>query len=240
MRKRVSLKEKSTIVPFLNLTLDETSSVPLYRQLYASILRAILTGQLVAGTKLPSTRHMAIELGVSRNTVLIAFEQLLAEGYLESKARSGTFVTHSLPDEAFEVSSKKTNDILDRSMRIRPLSQRSQILTTVPIHSLGKSDRSEAFRPGFPALDAFPLHIWSKLVARHWRRPPRTMLDYGDPAGYHPLRQAIADYLAAVRGVRCEPEQVLVVAGAQQALDLAIRVALDPKDVGCIEEPSKL
>ncbi|MCA1633812.1 MAG: PLP-dependent aminotransferase family protein [Acidobacteria bacterium] len=233
------MSKLSTAMPFAAAALDARSSVALYRQLYDGIRRAILAGQLKAGTRLPSTRELACELGVSRNTVMNAFEQLLAEGYVEGHTGSGTFVSRTLPDDLLNARAGERRAAHPRPRR-RALSTRGASLAATHINLSRFEGRARPFRPGTPALDAFPFELWSRLTARHWRRPRRDLLNYGDPAGHAPLRAAIAAYLGAARAVVCEPEQVIVVAGAQQALDLAARVLLDPGDAAWVEEPGYL
>ncbi len=232
----------SNAVPLAPVSLDAASNVPLYRQVYDDLRRAILKGQLKTGTRLPSTRELAAELGVSRNTVMNAFEQLLAEGYLEGRTGSGTFVSKALPEDLLSAraeSRRAAGAARAKGARLG-LSRRGELLSRTAVNVSRTPGPARAFRPGSPALDAFPFEIWSRLNARHWRRPRRELLNYGEAAGYMPLREAIAAHLGAARAVRCEPEQVIVVAGAQQALDLAARVLLDPGDAVWIEEPGYL
>jgi GntR family transcriptional regulator / MocR family aminotransferase len=233
-------KKKGTVPILFSTILNQNVSLPLYRQLYEGLRQAILTGQLAAGTKLPSTRQISSDLRISRNTVIIAFEQLRAEEYLESRAKSGTYVTRLLPDELLEAPLVKEKSAFNQITKRPSPSLNSVSLPAAPATYLDTGHRPEAFRPGLPALDAFPLHIWSRLTAKRWRRLCAQELDYDTPAGYHPLRQAIADYVATVRGVRCTYEQVLIVSGSQQALDLTIRVLLHPGDAVWIEEPGSL
>jgi GntR family transcriptional regulator / MocR family aminotransferase len=229
----------STAMPFAANALDAGAGVPLYRQLYEDIRGAILSGQLKAGTRLPSTRELAGDLRVSRNTVMNAFEQLLSEGYVEGHTGSGTFVSRVLPDELLNARTGQRRAGRARPTR-RTLSARGALLASTPVNVSRMTGRARPFRPGTPALDAFPFETWARLSAKHWRRPRRDLLNYGDPAGHARLRAAIAEYLGAARAVRCEPEQVVVVGGAQQALDLAARVLLDPGDAAWVEEPGYL
>lgn len=217
------------------LIFNLTESTPLQRQLYDGIRAAILGGRLAAGAQLPSTRALARELGISRNTVSNAYEQLLAEGYLEGRPGSGTYVNGALPDEALHVGVETTAPATATAGQ--GLSQRGALLATTPASGASDVGRPRAFQPGLPAFDAFPFTIWARLMARWWRRPPSELLSYGDPAGYHALREAIASYLTTARGVRCTPEQVIITAGSQQGLDLATRVLLDPGDSAWIEDP---
>jgi GntR family transcriptional regulator/MocR family aminotransferase len=217
------------------ILLDTSSAVPLHRQLYEGLRGAILAGRLSAGTRLPATRMLAHELGISRNTVLNAFEQLLAEGYVEGQTGSGTYVSHVLPDDLLHVLPTPPAQPLAPSNR--RLSQRGSLLAATSVTAVDDQGPPRAFRTGLPAFDTFPFDIWTRLVARHWKQPPPELLSYGDPAGYHRLREVIAAYLGAARGVQCTTDRVIIVAGSQQGLDLAARVLLDPGDRVWIEDP---
>ncbi|MCP3141658.1 MocR-like pyridoxine biosynthesis transcription factor PdxR [Pyxidicoccus xibeiensis] len=222
----------SGIVPIISV--DRRSPQPLYRQVYEAYREAIVDRRLRAGQRLPSTRSLATELGISRIPILGAFEQLLAEGYFESRVGSGTFVASTLPDEAPVPESRASV----RSTVARPgrrvVSQRSALLPVAPGPWMGNWG---AFRVSQPAIDHFPFQVWSTLVARHSRNPTRNLLAYGDPMGYRPFREALAEYLRTSRAVRCEAEQIMVVSGSQQALELSARVLLDPRSPVWMEEP---
>lgn len=237
-------------------TLDRAVSMPLSYQLYDQLRQEILGGQLRPGERLPSTRGLASQLGIARNTVSLAYMQLWAEGLLESKRGCGTWVAGPI-QEAVSTSQTPLRTGLPRpvaptrresrplSSASAPLSRRSEMLAQLPpfratAHSPLDQDQAGAFRAGLPALDAFPQRVWAQVVAQCVRRAPRGLLAYQDDTGYRPLREAIASHLGVTRGVRCTPEQVIVVAGAQAALDLAARVLLDPGDVACIEEPGSV
>ena len=230
------MAKHSNSIPFAAVSVDGDSKVPLYRQLYENLRQAILTGQLAPGTRLPSTREVAAELQLSRNTVMNAFEQLLAEGYVEGHVGSGTFVSQALPDELLTARAGVRRAFRPRRGR-RSVSRRGELLATTPVRACCPAVSGVVpFRTGTPALDAFTFDVWHKITARHWRRPQRDLLGYGDPAGHRPLREAIAAYLGAARAVRCRPEQVIVVAGTQQAVDLVARVLLDPGDSVWVED----
>jgi GntR family transcriptional regulator/MocR family aminotransferase len=215
---------------------DPAAPVPLYRQLYDGLRDAILAGRLVAGTRLPSTRALAAELGLARATVVNAFEQLLAEGYVEGRVGAGTYVARTLPDDLLRARATAPPAPRPAAGDAR-LSRRGALLAATPATVAPSGGPPRAFRPGLPALDAFPFDLWARLLARRARRPPRDLPAYGDPAGYRPLREAIAGYLGAARAVACAPEQVIVTAGSQGALDLAARLLLDPGDPVWVEEP---
>lgn len=242
------MSKGSIAAPFVTVNLNASSGVPLYRQLYDELRAAILSEQLRAGTRLPSTRDLADELGVSRNTVMNAFDQLLAEGYVEGHIGSGTYVSRALPEEMIcaranvrGASSPQARGASAQPRRGgRSLSRRGAALAATPVSVSRRPEGVRPFRPGTPALDAFPFDVWSRLLARHWRQPSGDLLGYAGAAGYGPLREAVAGYLGAARAVRCEPEQVIIVAGMQQAFDMAARVLLDPGDAAWVEDPGYL
>jgi GntR family transcriptional regulator/MocR family aminotransferase len=212
----------------------------MYRHLYEHLRASILGGQVSAGARLPSTRALAAEMGISRNTVLAAFEQLHAEGYLEGRLGSGTYVAGTLPDELLAAGSQTPATSRSRPAAprttgpARRLSKRGDRIATAartPLPALtGRSADQRAFTIGLPDLDAFPWDVWARLFARRIRESPRHLMRYSHPAGYLPLRHAIAAHLATARGVRCTAEQVIIVTGSQQALDLCARLLLDPGD----------
>jgi GntR family transcriptional regulator/MocR family aminotransferase len=238
--------KRATTLPSLLIAIDENAEDSLHRQVYEEMRKAILTGRLKAGTRLPSTRELAGEIGVSRNTILTAFDQLYAEGYTESRRGSGTFVSRLLPDQLLQARSVDSTKSQSQPQR-RTFSQRGKLITS----TLNRASLSPLsvwarvnidclpppFRIGTPALDAFTHKVWSKLIARRWRDSAHKLLPYGQAAGYRPLREAIATYLRTVRAARCEPDQIVIVSGSQQALDLAARVLLDPGDPAWIEDP---
>ena len=217
------------------IAIDKDNSNPMYRQLYDWFRSAILNGQLRPGQRLPSSRCLASELKVSRITILSAFEELSAEGYLMGSGGSGTYVARSIPDHLTRFASGNLEAKIrpprsDRSIRISQLAARVLEFRQPPFHL-------ETFRVGLPALDLFPINSWLRLLNRHWRQGKKEMMAYSDPMGYRPCREAIAEYLGLVRGVRCEPSQVMIVSGSQQGLEISARILLDPGDPVWIEEP---
>jgi GntR family transcriptional regulator/MocR family aminotransferase len=218
----------------LLIPLDPDGREPLYRQIYRALREAILGGRLLPGVRLPSTRTLAFELGVSRNTVLAAYDQLLAEGYLDGHVGSGTVVAESGVARLASVAAARSPSAGGAA---RAPSRRGARVASLPLKLSLVGGGSRAFSPGVPALDEFPLRLWCRIVSRRWNEARTSTLDYGDPLGYRPLREAVAGYLGAARGVRCDADQVLIVAGSQQALDLAARVVLDPGDTAWIEDP---
>jgi len=208
----------------------------MYRQLYDWFRQAIIDGQMRPGHRVPSTRGLAAELNISRIPVLQAYEQLLAEGYFETLVGSGTCVAGTIPDDNLRSSSVRR--VLQEAVHQpgpRRISRRGTALTNAPVQPW--LNVAGAFRVSLPALDHFPIAVWSKLVARHARRPPRGLMAYGDAMGYLPFREAVAEYLGASRGVRCEASQILATTGSQLALQLSAQVLLDPNDRVWIEEP---
>ncbi len=226
-----------------DMVLDHRSPLPLYRQLYERLHTAIVTGQLEAGARLPSTRSLASELGVSRTTTALVYEQLLMEGYLESHVGDGTRVSSLFPRQADRTVPKAGTQKYEvrQGRTLVALSQRGQALLQTPSAdgppALRLSDKASPFRVGQPDVDAFPYDLWAKLLAKHARQSLRTAASYQTAEGYQPLREAIASHIGITRGVRCTPQQVLLTAGSQGALDLAARVLLDPGETVWIENP---
>lgn len=220
---------------------------PLHQQIYQRLRTAALEGRLPAGARLPSTRTLAEMHCVSRTTVLAAYAQLLAEGYVEGRSGAGTRISNRLPEALLQAGAglscatrAATNT---HATPVRQISRRSEALRANrfgPEWRLPRAEPGTAFRLALPALDHFPAEIWSRIAARHARRVGRDYLDYQDGRGAAPLRRAIATHLAVARGVRCLPEQIIVTAGAQSAIDLCIRVLLDPEDRALIEDPCHL
>ena len=215
----------------LNLR-QPTSDVPLYRWLYEELRAAILAGHLRPGARLPATRDLAIQYRLSRPTIVSAFEQLRSEGYVEGRIGSGTYVASLLPDEFLQAPRTKAHAqrkpkrvrLSQYALRLRPISRSEQ-------------RPARAFRANQPALDQFPASLWAQIAARRLRRVSTQLLAGGDPLGYRPLREAVAEYLNTSRGVKCTPDQVLIISGVQQALDRTAHLLLDPGDSVWMEDP---
>ena len=224
-------KVASGVVPVL--AVDRSAAEPLHRQIYDGYRGAIVNGTLRAGQKIPSTRTLAKDLGVSRIPVLNAYSQLLAEGYFESRVGSGTVVTKSLPDQV--VPSPRGRRPVKLRSGPRPVSVRCASLDRIPrgpwLRGWGPFGVSQV------AFEHFPFQVWSSLVTRHSRNPTAKTLDYGSPMGLKDLRESIAEYLRTARGVRCDAEQIMVVSGSQQALEIAAHVLFDPGNKIWLEEP---
>jgi GntR family transcriptional regulator/MocR family aminotransferase len=221
----------------LILELDERSAEPLHRQVYAGLRKAILGGRVAPGQRVPSTRALAERYGISRATVTLGYEQLASEGYLEAVQGSGTCVCRELPDVLLRPEPAPGTPGAQAAER-PSLSPGGAALARMAFPLLAGDQLPFDFRHGRPALDAFPMDLWSRLLARHARAPRRAMLDYEpDPRGHGPLREAIAAHLRQARAVRCEAAQVIVTGGAQQALDLAVRVLVQPGETVAMEDP---
>jgi GntR family transcriptional regulator/MocR family aminotransferase len=217
-------------LPLDMISLDRKAALPLHRQLYDGLRAHILDGKIPSGTRLPATRELAHDLGISRNTVIAAYDALLAEGYLESVAGSGTRVALLPPRPAPAP--------VGAGSRLPPLSGRGELMATQPRDQT--TPGRHAFRPGFPEIDTFPFATWARLVAANTRHTREDLFGYHLIAGHPRLRRALAEYLAVSRGVRCKPEQVMVLSGAQAALDLIARMFMDPGDHFWLEDPGYL
>lgn len=213
---------------FAIVPIDRRSKQPLHRQIYDGLRRAILEGTLRAGQRIPSTRSLAQDLGVSRLPVLVAYEQLLHEGYLEARTGSGTFVHAAIPDEALRPLIGATGR---RSAGNAALARPTRMPTARNEGGLAP------FRTSLPALDVFPRTAWSRIVAHHAHRLAPVHMSYGDPAGLPRLRAAIAEYLSVARALRCDADQVIIVSGSQAALRICAAVLVRNGDRVAIEEP---
>ena len=208
--------------------LERGSRTPLTRQIYMQVRSAVLSGALCPGTRVPSSRAMASKLGVARASVVSAYEQLLAEGYVESRRGSGTFISTQLTG-------------LPSRQRRAPRAIKRAVPTSAQTfpdfeRSAVQSD-ARAFNTGRTLIDARTAETWRSLTHRAVRRLGANDLGYTDPAGLAELRGNICEYLRAARAVRCDPEQVVITGGTQQAIDIAIRVLLAPGDEVWVEDP---
>jgi GntR family transcriptional regulator/MocR family aminotransferase len=233
------MPKRAAEISLLKIHLQPNQGTPMYRQLYEGMRRAILEGEFAPGARMPATRTLAHEMSVSRNTILQAFDQLFAEGYLEGRVGSGTYVSRALPDDlsrAHPVAhpiEKKTQI----RQPVRNLSQRGQQTLALQVSDDNAHLNLRPFVTGLPALDAFPMDTWIRVTNRCWRYLSQRELGYANPAGYLPLRKAISARLRETRAVRCEPEQVIVVSGTQQAINLCAQIFLNPGDSVWIEDP---
>jgi GntR family transcriptional regulator/MocR family aminotransferase len=208
------------------------SGVPLYRWLYDELRGAILEGRLRPGSRLPATRDFASTYNLSRATIVTAFEQLKSEGYVEGRTGSGTYVSKILPEQLLQAGRAHDQRRLPhKKFRLSEYARRLE-----PFRSdLTRPVR--AFRANQPALDLFPIALWSQVEARRLRRASTKLLGGGETLGYRPLREAVAEYLNTSRGVKCAADQVLIVSGAQEGFDRTARLLLDAEDAAWMEEP---
>ncbi len=219
------------------IAVDRGSSQPLHSQVYRSLRNAIATGVLRPGQRVPSSRSLSSELDVSRITILEAYAQLLAEGYFKSRKGAGTFVSSSLP----EYLAQRGNAGAGRSPRVSGPRHIARRALQFPAQSAPPWRAGlGAFAVHQPAFEEFPYSIWSRLVTHHSRDPNARAIHCIDPLGSRRFREAICEYLRTARAVVCEPEQVMIVSGSQQALQIAATVLLDPADAVWMEEPGYL
>lgn len=209
---------------------------PLQTQIYDQLKASILGGDAAPGTRLPSSRALADQFAIARNTVLQAYEQLLAEGYLESRPGAGTFVGAALPAGAAQRAPAVVTSA--EAPRAPRLSRYSERLRGLDIDSLTRRGGLRySFHYGTVSAADFPADIWRSLLLREIRRRAGKPYLYENPQGLPELRAALSDYLGRARAVRARPEQILIVNGSQQAVDLALRVLVDPGDTVVVEDP---
>jgi GntR family transcriptional regulator/MocR family aminotransferase len=212
---------------------ERDSGLPAGRWLYEALRRKILEGGLRPGARLPATRDLARQYGLARGTIVNTFEQLKSEGYLEGSVGSGTHVNSILPDELLQISSedRQGSTAPGRPPRVSNYAKHLERFSNL------EARPSRAFRPNLPALDLFPATLWAQVTARRLRRASTHLLLGCASMGYAPLRESVAAYLAASRGVKCVPEQVAILSGVQEAIDLVARLFVDPGDRVCVENP---
>jgi GntR family transcriptional regulator/MocR family aminotransferase len=221
----------------LGLALDPLSDVPLHRQIGLQIRAAILERRLAPGLKLPSSRLMAAELGCARGTILLAMDQLVAEGYVVAQAASGLSVATDLPDEML-VSPKVVAARRGAPGPVAPtLSRRTSAALAAQTIEPAVDDAPTAFPTGQPDREAFPFALWAKLLEREWRQPSWAIAGALHPFGHPGLRDAIASYLGMARGFSCEGSAVVVTSGMRQSLALFATLILDAGQEAWIEEP---
>ncbi|SHH43127.1 MocR-like pyridoxine biosynthesis transcription factor PdxR [Pollutimonas bauzanensis] len=224
------------LADWLQQWLNTGSGEPAYRQLYRLLRQAILDGRLPSGVRLPSSRELARDLSIARNTVIQVYEQLAIEGYVHAASGKGTFVEDTSQDTVDSASSAAWGDHAQATGESnRGLSMRGRRL----MDRLGFSRRQYgAFMAGLPDVAEFPAKAWLRIQNKHWRSSPGRLLSYAAAGGYPPLRQAISAYLNSSRSVNSKAEQVVVTTGIHQALDVATRLLCEIGDTVWIEDPS--
>jgi GntR family transcriptional regulator/MocR family aminotransferase len=216
------------------IVVDRRAAAPLHKQIYDAYRTAILRGDIRPGQQIPSSRELAFEINVSRFPVLNAYAQLLAEGYFESRACAGTYVSSSLPEQLMSVEEPAVLPDQAHSGP-RPIAHRSLLFPRFEGNATTRG--FGAFGVHQPAIDQFPFQIWSGLVTHHSKNPRASVLHHIDPLGSEHFRDAICNYLRTARAVKCEPNQIMIVSGSQQALDITARVLLDQDSAVWVEEP---
>lgn len=216
----------------IDRTLDRKISV----QLYMGLRDVILSGGLVNGNRLPASRTLASEIGVSRTTVIEAVDRLISEGLLEARVGAGTFVSQAMEG-------KEQGAVKHASEKVTALPKLSDATVRASGRFMKRKrlpHKSSAFVTALPALDDFPMAQWARLSARHWRSNRDSVMGYGEPAGLPRLRSAISAHLNASRGIHCDPEQIFVVGGAQHAFSLLAGVLLNRGDKVWFENPGAI
>jgi GntR family transcriptional regulator/MocR family aminotransferase len=236
---------------FAGIQLDPKQG--LSRQLYQALRQRVLDGSLDSGMRLPASRDLASALGISRNSVMRAYDQLLAEGFIEGRIGDGTYVAQlrkqgtGVKKLSTQVSTGLVTGLSTGLSTINSniaadsadLVIHKPAIERLNLHHLSavKTGAPRAFRVGLPAVDLFPFTVWGKLQAAFWRRPDLHLLGYGDPAGERRLRELIAVYLKTSRGLHCSAEQIVITSGAQQAITLCAQLLLTPGDEVAVENP---
>jgi GntR family transcriptional regulator/MocR family aminotransferase len=220
---------------FSTLKIDAEKGMPLYRQLETKIRQIILNGQLAAGSRMPATRQLATDLGISRLTVKNVYEQLTAEGFLRARQGSGTYVEHIQSSNLLPETPQMGHNHAQAKLHLSPRAEwigRSKATTRL--------DRVRAFRPGIPALDLFPRRAWADAYSSVLRANNDDFLGYGPSSGLEDLKRAIAEHVLDHRGIKCLSSQITITSGAQQAFSLIALILLEPEDVVWMEDPGHI
>jgi GntR family transcriptional regulator/MocR family aminotransferase len=222
----------------LSINIDRSALGTVSNQLYIAMRDIIHAGGLSPGERLPASRTLADDLEISRTTVINVFEILTSEGLIESRTGAGTFVSNAWmatrPTPPQDINASVTKKSMREPRLSRSISQAMDAFVDRLPH------QTKAFTTALPAYDAFPRALWAQHVTKHWRSHADVSMEYGDPRGHFPLRQAIASHLLSNRGIKCEAEQIFIVSGAQQAFQLIGTVLLDPDDPVWFENPGAI
>lgn len=229
------MAKKSSEISFAGIKISKTSATPLYTQVYEQFREMILSKRLRPGDRLPATRNLAAELGVSRTIITQGFEQLILEGYLIGKTGSGTFVASILPDSLINTDAvERAKDI---PVSVKPIVAAKNLIPEDLLVGNSSKEDVTPFQTGHAAVDLFSYQQWyevSKKILKNLKQYP---LGYEDAMGYEPLRNEIARYLRISRGVKCETGQVIIVNGSQQGLNLIVQSLLKRGDAIWLEDP---
>src|SRR5947208_2658542 len=239
-KSRPQKRRRSSIIAFEMIRLDRTATEPLHQQLYRQIRDELKSGRFSdSSSRLPSSRALAIDLGISRSTVTLAFSKLHAEGYLRSKPKSGTFVANLLPEIFLTADQPQTYQPIQRPIRT------SDRVRAIPDRRVGNqfdlgatgSGAGVSLVPSIPAVDEFPMAVWERLRAQVLAKKGVNLLRYSSNRGDADLRKALAAYLCDFRAARCHPDQIVIVAGMQQAMLIGAMGLVNPGEAAWIEDP---
>src|SRR5262252_5151657 len=239
-KTRPQKRRRRSIIAFEMIRLDRTATEPLHEQLYRQIRDEIKSGRFSDGSsRLPSSRTLATDRGISRSTVRLALSKLHAEGYLRSKPGSGTFVANLLPETFLTADQPKPYQTIQRPARI------SDRVKAIPDGRVGNQFDLGATGAGpgvsliasIPAVDEFPIAVWERLRSQVLAKKGAHLLRYASNRGDTDLRKAIAAYLCDFRAARCHPDQIVIVGGMQQAMLISAIAALNPGEPAWIEDP---
>lgn len=231
MRKTAS----GALVGCIDLELNQ--GFPIYHRLYLELRKAVLSGDLTPGMKLPSTRTLAEDLALSRTPVKAAYERLKDEGYTSTIVGSGTVVSQAVRGRAATRPGTKWTEP-ERTEGVSPISRRGELGASAIFYS--KRDEARPFTPHLTAFDSLPMKVWSRLVARQWQRPDNDLLGYCPLGGLGALREALSKHLKIFRGVECEPRQIVVTPGVQSAYFVLAQLLAQPGDGVCVEDPGDI
>ena len=232
-------RRRGAIIAFEMVRLDRAAAEPLHQQLYRQVRDQLRSGSFHGAARLPSSRALATDLGISRLTVNQAFATLHAEGYLVTRAGSGTFVADPLPERFLSANGRSDAPVHERPPRVSARTREIPDARGRQAFDLGATGAAPgmAFVPGIPAVDEFPIDVWERLRAQVLAKKGAHLLRYASSRGEADLRQAIAAYLCDFRGARCHADQVVVTAGMQQAMLIAAMTLADPGERVWIEDP---
>jgi GntR family transcriptional regulator / MocR family aminotransferase len=226
--------KKSQIIPLA--LRSRPPGATLFRWLYDEIRTSIVEDRLTPGSRLPSTRSIASRYRVARGTVVAAFDQLAAEGYLEGNVGNGTFVRRTTLESLLD--GRPARPHMRANSKRASLSIRGRRLISNPFPKLWSNRKVETFQLDSPALEAFPIKVWGRIAARRLQTGAPGLLTHGATLGFRPLREAVASHVALTRGVKCTADHVMITTGTQQSLDLIARLVLDPGDRAWVEDPA--